>query len=126
MKDPIPVRKLLAAIRRLPADKPRETPGKWYLTQHEHWIGWLSQYDGPGAYGRDPTVRRDAKFAYNHIVEPEMLLYLAAAGGVDKRKVAMARKVASEGKTMMQKSGTIRQLLPLPIVAAALWHEYQP
>lgn len=125
MKDPIPVRKLLSAIRRLPADKPRETPGKWYMTQHEHWIGWLSHYDGPGAYGRDPSVQRDAKFVYNHIVEPAMLLYLAAAAGVDRRKVAIARRVASEGKTLMQKAGAVRQHIPWPVVAAALWPEYQ-
>jgi hypothetical protein len=125
MKDPIPVRKLLAAIRKLPADKPMHIPGKWYTTQHEHWIGWLSEYDGPGAYGRDASVKRDAKFAYNHIVEPEMLLYLAAAAGVNKRKVSMAREAGSAGKTLMQMAGVVRKHLPWPIVAAALWPDFQ-
>lgn len=125
MKDPIPVRKLLAAIRQLPADKPVHTPGKWYVTQHEHWIGWLSEYSGPGAYGRDASVKRDAKFAYNHIVEPEMLLYLAAAAGVDKRKVSIARESASASRTLMQKAGVVRRHLPWPIVAMALWPDYQ-
>lgn len=121
MKDPVPVRKLLAAIRKLAADKPVRNPTKWYLTQHEHWIGWLSEYDGPGAYGRDATVKRDAKFAYNHVVEPEMLLYLAAAAGVDMKKVSAAREAASVGRTLMQKAGVVRKHLPWPIVAAALW-----
>jgi hypothetical protein len=126
MKDPVPVRKLLAAIRKLPADKPLHTPGKWYLTQHEHWIGWLSEYNGPGAYGRDASVERDAKFAYNHIVEPEMLLYLAGAVGVQRKKVSEARNADSDAKTLMQRAGVVRKHLPWPIVAAALWSDYQP
>ena len=125
MKDPIPVRKLLTAIRKLSADKPVHTPGKWYVTQHEHWIGRLPEYDGPGAYGRDASVKRDEKYAYNHIVEPEMLLYLAAAAGVDRRKVLIAREAASAGKTLMQKFGVVRKHLPWPMVAAALWPAYQ-
>jgi len=119
------VRKLLAAIRRLPADKPVHTPGKWYQTQHEHWIGWLSEYDGPGAYGRDASVQRDAKFAYNHIVEPEMLLYLATAAGVENKKVSAAREAAGTGKTLMQKAGIVRRHLPWSTVAEAIWPDYQ-
>ena len=125
MRDPIPVRKLLAAIRKLTADKPVHTPGKWYMTQHEHWLGWQSECDGPGACGRDASVKRDAKFAYNHIVEPEMVLYLAAAAGLDKRKVSIARDSTSAGRTLMQKAGLIRKHLPWQIVAAALWPDYQ-
>lgn len=125
MKDPVPVRKLLAAIRKLPADKPVHNPKKWYLTQQEHWIGWLSEYAGPGAYGRGTTVKRDAKFAYNHIVEPEMLLYLATAAGVDRPQVAAARKAASQGRTLMQKAGAIRRKLPWYCVASALWPSYE-
>ncbi len=22
----------------------------WYKTQQEHWLGWLAEYSGPGAY----------------------------------------------------------------------------
>lgn len=126
MKDPIPVRKLLAAIRKLPADKSVHTPGKWYLTQHEHWIGWLSEYEGPGADGRDASVKRDAKFAYNHIVEAEMLLYLAAAAGISKRKVSATRKAAAEGRTLMQRARIVREHFPWPVIASALWPDYQP
>lgn len=125
MEDPVPVRKLLAAIRKLAADKPVHNPKKRYLTQHEHWIGWLSEYGGPGAYGRDATVKRDAKFAYNHIVEPEMLLYLATAAGVDPLQLAAARKAAYEGRTLMQKAGAIRRQLPWSCVASALWSSYE-
>src|SRR5687768_1490863 len=64
------IRHFASAIRKLPTDKPVVTPGKWYLTQKEHWLGWLSGYDGPGAYGRKGGPHQDAMFAYNHIVEP--------------------------------------------------------
>jgi hypothetical protein len=40
------------------------------------------EYDGPGAYGRIAGKQRDARFAYNHIVEPKMLLWLIKAAGV--------------------------------------------
>lgn len=126
MKDPIPVRKLLAAIRKLQADRPVHTPGKWYRTQHEHWIGWLSEYHGTGAYGRNVTVERDAKFAYNHIVEPQMLLYLAGAAGVQRSKVSRARNAASDAKTLMQRAGIVRKHLPWTVIATALWPGYQP
>src|SRR5262245_11407403 len=57
----VTVAALRRAISRLPSDKPVVTPGKWYKTQKEHWLGWLSEYHGPGAYGRRADTRRDAK-----------------------------------------------------------------
>jgi hypothetical protein len=124
MRDPIPIRRLLAVIRKLPPDKPVHNPKKWYLTQHEHWIGWLSEYDGPGAYGRDATITRDARFAYNHIVEPEMLLCLAKAAGVSPAKVATARSAAAHGRTLMQRAGAVRSIISWDLVAGALWPKY--
>jgi hypothetical protein len=56
------------AIRRLPADDPVVDPKKWYTTQKQHWVGWLGEYQGPGFYGRRTGSRRDAEYAYNHIV----------------------------------------------------------
>lgn len=115
----VSIRKFLAAVRKLPKDKDVHDPKKWYLTQHQHWIGWLSEYGGPGAYGRTAT-KRDAKFAYNDIVEPKMLLYLATAVGVDKKKLASARKAAAIG-SLMQQSGSIRRVIPWEVVAQHMW-----
>jgi hypothetical protein len=39
--------------------------GAWYTTQKEHWLGWLSEYCGPGYYGRK-NWQRSAEFVYNH------------------------------------------------------------
>ena len=77
----ISIAQFISAIRRLPPDEPRSQPGVWYRTQKEHWLGWLGEYHGPGAYGRAPSEERDARFVYNHIVCPEMLLWLIEASG---------------------------------------------
>lgn len=53
--------------------------GAWYSSQKEHWLGWLAEYSGQGAYGRliDPT--RDARYVYNHIQCAPMLFWLIEA-----------------------------------------------
>ena len=40
------------------------------------------EYRGPGYFGRTSMARRDERFAYNHIVEVAMMLWLAKAAGV--------------------------------------------
>jgi len=50
--------------------------GVWYTSQKEHWLGWLSEYNGPGAYDRKIWRGRSAKFAYNHPVS----IHAALAG----------------------------------------------
>lgn len=115
------VEQLLRAIRKLPEDKPVKNPRKWYLTQREHWIGWLTEYNGPGAYNRKTHSGRDAEFVYNHIVEPEMLIYLAEATRMDRALIARARRIARGKGTLMQKAGAIRRLIPWNMVEAVLW-----
>lgn len=121
MTEPITVKALIAAIRLLRPDTPVKNSKKWYLTQKEHWLGWLTEYNGPGAYGRQTGLQRDAKYAYNHIVEPEMLLYLASASGVDSVLVAAANHAFTERTTLMQASGAIRKIIPWETIAKALW-----
>jgi hypothetical protein len=65
----------------------------WYVSQKQHWLGWLSEYDSPGYYGRK-NRGQSAEFAYNHIMCPPMLLWLAEASGVAKKKVIEANKAA--------------------------------
>src|SRR5580704_12913912 len=71
-----------------------DSEGVWYESQKEHWIGWLSEYDGPGAYGRKRGRGRSAEFVYNHIGCPPMLLWLAEAAGVSKTRVLAAKRSA--------------------------------
>ncbi len=82
---------LWAHIRTLPYSCPRCTElektigvgvgfsGAWYGSQKEHWMGWLSEYDAPGAYGRETKVLRDACYSYNRIQCAPMLFWLAEA-----------------------------------------------
>lgn len=120
MEESLSILDLLIAISRLPEDRPANSSGKWYRTQKEHWIGWLFEYNGPGAYGRHTQQGRDAKFVYNHVVEPRMLLYLAKAAGVSRGRVLAARKKLGGGRSLMQQAAEIRRLLPWELVAKAL------
>lgn len=116
---------LRGAISKLSEDERIDNPKVWYRSQREHWLGWLEGYESPGAYGRKVTSGRDARFVYNHVVEPKMLLYLAEASGVDASRVAEARKYAEAGPTMMARSAWIRRYVPWEVVEAALWRDRQ-
>jgi len=115
------VRSLRRAIKKLPSDRPVDNPRVWYRTQKEHWLGWLSEYDGPGAYKRKGGAGRDAEFAYNHIVEPKMLLYLARQVKVVPHLLKDASKAAERGGTMMQRAGAMRRIIPWTLIAMKLW-----
>ena len=121
MEDPVSIRDFLIAISRLPEDKQTYKPQKWYSTQKEHWIGWLFEYNSPGAYNRNTTEGRDARFVYNHIVEPRMLLFLAQAAGVQRTIVIAARQSLKPNHSLAQQAAAVRKILPWELVAAALW-----
>ena len=92
----------------------------WYKSQKEHWLGWLSEYDGPGFYGRK-TGSRSAEYAYNHIVCPPMVLWLSEASGVDKSLVIAAKRAALKAAASLpSKSAAIRKVVPWAIIEAAL------
>ena len=122
----ISVDMFIKTIKRLPSDQPLERPGIWYLTQKEHWLGWLGQYHGPGAYGRKTGVKHDARFAYNHIVCPELLPYLVRAIPLRPEIEAAAEKAYLEGSSLMQKSGAIRKAAPWSEIYQALWANQEP
>ncbi len=86
---------------------------KKYVNQQEHWVGWLSQYSGPGAYGRKGGVNRDAQFSYNHIACPPMLLWLGEASGISKPVLQLAVKDAlSANKSFLSQCSAIRRVIP--------------
>ena len=93
MNKKVSIKQFFFAIYDLPSDKPKDTPGKWYKTQKEHWLGWLGEYKGPGAYGRKGGKDQGAEYAYNHIVEYRMLLWLIEAAGVESKLVKAAKSV---------------------------------
>lgn len=98
----------------------KERKDVWYRTQHEHWLGWLRGYEGPGGYGRQ-NWSRSAAFVYNHIVNPQMLIYVAEATEVDGRVLKAAAKAALQSQaTMGSMSGAIRRLIPWKVIEAGL------
>ena len=121
MSKTVSINQFIQAIQKLPSDKPRNTPKKWYSTQREHWLGWLNEYSGPGAYGRKDGKNKDAEFAYNHIVEYRMLLWIIEAAGIEIKLVRRAKAAVDEGKSMPSNSAAIRKIVPWKVLAGALW-----
>lgn len=114
---------LLSAVRRLPYDEavPDRTPGyNNYNTQKDHWLGWLGATPGSGTYERKTPAGRGARYVYNHIVEPRMLLWLIEAAGVDRAKVEAASQAALGATRLSTKSKLIRTIVPWSDVARAL------
>ena len=120
-RERVSVRRLIARIRQLKADPPHVRPRIWYRTQKEHWLGWLSQYNTPGAYGRIPGRNRDAAYAYNHIVEAAMLEWLARAAGVSPAAVRRGQRAMARHRMLQRKAGAFRQEVPWDCVQDALW-----
>lgn len=121
MEKTISIAEFRQKIRQLPSDEPRIRTGIWYLTQKEHWLGWLRDYNSPGAYGRKIISGRDAKFAYNHVVCPGLLLYLMKAANVKPALIEAATKADANGATLMGRVGAIRKIVPWSVIYAALW-----
>ena len=114
---------LLRRIRTLP-DRAPICDSWWpatrlYKPNKEHWIGWLSDYGGPGYYGRK-NPNRHASFIYNHINSPPMLLWLAEAAGVSKDLVEAACRVQHGMKSKPSVCALICRVLPWEIVEAHL------
>jgi hypothetical protein len=92
----------------------------WYKSQKEHWLGWLSEYGGPGFYSRKNS-NRTAEFVYNHVVCPPMVLWLGEAAGISRTKVQRAKCAAlSAGHRFSAQSAAIRKVIPWTEIEAVL------
>ena len=113
---------LAELIERLPADKevPSGTQGySRYHTQKAHWLGWLTKK--PGAkYFRQDAPKRGAKFVYNHIMEPKMLLWLISASGLQIELVEQAKEASLNKKSMASSCAAIRKALPWQLLEVHL------
>ena len=117
---PKSVKALRSAIRELTPDRPRHYPRKNWSSQHEHWLGWLKDYNGPGYYNRKGR-RTDAAFAYNHINEPDMLLWRAKAAGVSRTRLERAKREARIASSEPGGASAVRRSIPWEVVRDALW-----
>ena len=93
----------------------------WYNSQKEHWLGWLAEYDSPGAYGRQTEKPRDAQYIYNHIQCAPMLFWLAEAVEIpaDTLEQAFSDIVAAPANNASQCSA-FRKLIPWRMIEARL------
>ncbi len=95
--------------------------GAWYNSQKQHWLGWLAEYDGPGAYQRKPSGRRSAQFAYNHIQCAPMLLWLAEALELPETKLEEAFLAVLDARSSHSKiCAALRRVIPWSDVFDAL------
>jgi hypothetical protein len=96
------------------------TKDVWYNSQKKHWLGWLSEYDGPGYYGRSTWVIGPER-VYNRIVNPSMLVWLAEASGVPPATVQKAATAALAAPSAMSaQSAAIRRVIPWEMIAVRL------
>ena len=110
-------------IERLPSDEPvpHGTQGyAHYTTQRDHWLGWLDPNSKVVTYVRSSGPGRDARYAYNHIMEPKMRLWLIAASGFPNSDLEKVREEAKEKKAFASKCAAIRRIVPWERLAEAL------
>jgi len=84
------------------------------------WADWLADYNTPGHYDRKSTGN-DARFAYNHIQNPEALLWLAEAAGVAALATQAARDEAGAERTLSAQAAAVRRNVPWSLVESLLW-----
>ncbi len=105
----------IEVIQCLPSDPPVEegTQGyNNYTTQKDHWLGWLNPDLKTGTFPRKGGPGRDAKYVYNHIGEPKMLLWLLSASGVSTELVQAAALSAESAPSLAGKCAAIRKTVP--------------
>lgn len=98
----------------------------WYRSQKQHWLGWLAEYHGPGAYGRTDAAQRNGAYIYNHIQCAPMLFWLCEALGVESGKLdrAFCAVEAARPKGAAQ-CGALRKEVPWELVEEVIqMHSY--
>jgi hypothetical protein len=99
---------LTAVILQLPATFAAET---------EMRARWLTSIDGST---RGPGAAPPARLVYDNISEPNMLLWLATAAGVELELLQSAEEIASQVEPPVTACTAIRRLLPWWTLAEAL------
>ncbi len=121
------VLQLLACVRRLDPKGPLtdelakrlRARRKWYRNERQHWIGWLREYDGPGAYDRRDHAR-DARGVYQRIQCPTMLFWLAEAAGVPEARLRTAANAVCATDSGPEQCGALRLVIPWTVIESRL------
>lgn len=116
---------LLRIVSALPAHTPasdrfegwgasdhRTKPDVWYTSQRQHLRGWLREYNGPGAYGRQ-GYGGDARSVYQRLQSVGALIWLAEALGEEPRVIeAGIDAVRRAGPRGASQCGAFRKVVP--------------
>ena len=98
-----------------------ERSPEWELDHREMWVGWLREYEGPGAYDR-VTRGGTAKDSWNHMQNPPAMVWAAEAVGVDKESIREAIDAAnakeSEGGNLSSQGAAVRRVLPWKLIGS--------
>jgi hypothetical protein len=114
--------------KNLEADLRRRPSRPWYTSQKQHLLGWLGEYDGPGAYGRANWANRSAEFVYNHFQCVPALVWLAEALGVRSEVlIAACDEVKKSGTRSATQCGIFRRTVPWAFIEERVFvHLLQP
>lgn len=105
---------LLSAISILP-DQTRLLPRSY----KQQWLDWLSGYDGPGFYGRENSDRT-ARFIFNRLNNPAMILWLAEASGVDQTLIRQASQFPRKNASKQTQAASVRTIISWELIEARL------
>jgi hypothetical protein len=103
------IQQFIKAVKRLPFEWPQG-----------QWIRWLSEYHIPGYYKRQVGKKRTARFVYNKLANPEMLLWIIQAASVNRNLVNLAKSASEKAKNVITKSAIIRKHVPWEVLEPAL------
>ena len=95
--------------------------GATYWSQRGHWQEWLSDYDGPGPFGRKIDHGRNMDAIYRRIACPPMLFWLAEAVGVSDSKLDDAcRAVIGAPAHSTSRCAALRRVISWEAIEAAM------
>jgi hypothetical protein len=108
------IARFIAAIESLPertpqSDELRLSPGQ--ASFKSQWIGWLEEYLERGYYDRKNAVD-DAQWAYQHLNNGRMIVWLNEAAGEDPRIIRVAIIAMAEREPPQTEAKYARLVLP--------------
>jgi hypothetical protein len=79
-----------------------------HKNQGEHWIGWLNGYKGAGFYNRKDN-KRSPEYIYNHVMCPQMIVWLAEVSGLTNELLDNATKEALKSEKYQTQCAVLRK-----------------
>ena len=91
----------------------------WYRSQKEHMIGWVADYEGPGAYQRKPKVNPSAASVYMGLNCAPALVWIYGALNIPRDQWRPTVDEISKGGAigrMARACGALRKAVPWSVI----------